>query len=153
MKAYGGYRGVVVAALALLVLCVLLRSQCSHGVDGTEVEPGLAKPDGLQPKRDRSKPDRAQPKLPPSTIQQNANKVQQYSDASPAWVREHPGKECPDTIDELNKYIGVSDSLDWWGRPIKLLCGPTTPPSEYPFTVVSAGEDGKFDTDDDVVPF
>lgn len=153
MNEYGRYRGVVVAALALIVMCVLLCSRRSHNVDGTEVKPNLPKPDRLQPQRDVSKPDRAQPKLPPSTIEQNANKVQRYSDASPAWMREHPGKECPDTIDELNKYIGVTDSLDSWGRPIKLRCGPTTPPSAYPFTVISAGEDGEFDTDDDVVPF
>lgn len=75
------------------------------------------------------------------------------SEAYPAWAREHRGRECPNTIDERNKYIGASDSLDPWGHPIKLLCGPTMPPGRSGFMLMSAGADGKFGTDNDPASF
>jgi len=90
----------------------------------------------------------------PSKGETTGIKVQRYaSEAFPAWAREHRGRECPDTVDELNKYIGASDSMDAWGRPIKLQCGPTMPAGLQGLNLVSAGEDGKFGTSDDLAPF
>ncbi len=70
-------------------------------------------------------------------------------EAYPAWARAHPGKECPATLDELNVYIGVSDSLDHWGHPMAMQCGPASPTHPEGFFVISAGPDGIFDTEDD----
>ncbi len=71
-------------------------------------------------------------------------------EAYPAWTRAHPGKECPATLDELNVYIGVNDSLDFWGHPLEMQCGPASPTDPGGFFVTSAGADGIFDTIDDL---
>jgi hypothetical protein len=96
---------------------------------------------------------RAKDEPPGTKIEQTGAKLERYVEAYRAWAREHPGKECPDTLDELNRYIGVSDSLDAWGHPIKLQCGPTMPPGLKGIGMVSAGVDGTMGTDDDMAPF
>lgn len=127
--------GRVVAVLVLVVVYVLFVYRRSHGVDAPQIERAPTKPQG-------------------SKIEETAKKLERYaSEAYPAWAREHRGRECPDTVDDLNKYIGANDSLDLWGHPIKQQCGPTMPPGLSGFSVVSAGEDGQFDTGDDLAPF
>jgi hypothetical protein len=119
------FRSGFVALIALLV-AVLFFNHRSHSFDETQ----------------RSK------------IEETGTKLQRYaSEAYPAWALEHLDTECPASIDELNRYIGASDSLDSWGQPIKLLCSTTMPGGLYRLNMVSAGEDGKLDTDDDLAPF
>jgi hypothetical protein len=43
-----------------------------------------------------------------------------------------------------------NDSNDSWGRPIKMLCGANLPPGAKGIAVISAGEDGKDGTEDDL---
>ncbi len=76
-----------------------------------------------------------------------------YASAIREWEREHPGTECPASIDELTSYLEGVDSLDGWGQPMKLQCGPTIPAHPPGLTIVSAGEDGRFGTADDLEPF
>jgi len=62
------------------------------------------------------------------------------------WAQTHPDTACPASIDELN-----GDSIDPWGRPLKLFCGPTLPPGiRGGVGILSVGPDGKEGTDDDV---
>lgn len=95
--------------------------------------------------------EEAQLKLHGSKSDGTLRKLEWYErEAYPAWTRAHPGRTCPATLDELNAYIGVSDSLDLWGHPIEMQCGP-----KYPlgFTVLTAAEDGIRGTGDDFTPF
>jgi hypothetical protein len=90
--------GRVVAVLVLAVVCVLFVYRRSHGVDAPQTE-------------------RAPTKAQGSKLEETGVKLNRYaSEAYPAWAREHHGRECPDTIDDLNKYIGATDSLDLWGH-------------------------------------
>jgi uncharacterized membrane protein len=63
----------------------------------------------------------------------------------PEWAMVHPDTACPKSIDELG-----GDSLDPWGHPYRLFCGPTLPPGVHGIGVMSVGEDGKEGTSDDV---
>ncbi len=93
-----------------------------------------------------------------SKVDKTASKLERYASvAFPAWWRAHRDLPCPDTINQLNHYIGARDSLDAWGRPIKLaLCGSSMPDGQGDkhglrgYMLVSAGEDGQFDTLDDL---
>jgi hypothetical protein len=148
MYEYGSYRGSMAVALALLLVCVFARPprpHRSHSVDETQskhaqstVDETLCKNVGTQIELD--------------PVEGTGKKLDRYaSEAQTAWAREHRGREWPDTVDELNKYIGACDSLDSWGHPIKLLCGAKVPGGGC--TLVSAGADGKFDTSDDQAPW
>jgi hypothetical protein len=55
----------------------------------------------------------------------------------------------PDKITDLNEYMNSSDANDSWGRPIKMLCGPSLPAGARGLAVMSVGEDGKEGTEDD----
>lgn len=139
---YGTYRGSIAAAALLSILAwVLLSVSHSHRSCETVVRVPQLKHEAPQTQVSRSKVD------------EFAIKLQRYgNEAYPAWLKEHPGRKCPDSIDELNKYIGAIDSLDRWGRPMKVVCDRPLP--RFPgFSVVSAGQDGKMDTEDDVEPF
>jgi len=93
-----------------------------------------------------------------SKVDKTARKLERYASvAFPAWWRGHGDNPCPDAIDQLNHYIGTRDSLDAWGHPIRLvLCGSSMPYGQGgkwglgDFMLVSAGEDGQFDTLDDL---
>ena len=43
------------------------------------------------------------------------------------------------------------DTRDFWGNPIDFRCGPDLPDHAKGMWVRSAGPDGEFDTDDDIV--
>jgi prepilin-type N-terminal cleavage/methylation domain-containing protein len=78
-------------------------------------------------------------------------KLKKYAfEAYPSWSTSHPDKACPAEISELNEYMNNNDSNDSWGRPIKLLCGAELPAGARGLGVVSAGEDGKEGTPDDL---
>jgi hypothetical protein len=74
--------------------------------------------------------------------------VTEYARAYASWSTAHPGKKCPDSVEDL---IGANAKrLDPWGRPFKLLCGSTLPQGAGEVGVLSSGVDGKFGTGDDI---
>jgi prepilin-type N-terminal cleavage/methylation domain-containing protein len=78
-------------------------------------------------------------------------KLNQYAnEAYPQWSAGHPDKACPDKITDLNEYMNNNDANDSWGRPIKMMCGASLPAGARGLAVMSAGEDGKEGTPDDL---
>ena len=70
--------------------------------------------------------------------------------AYPAWSAAHPEKDCPDRLADLDPYMNNDDSTDAWGTPLKMLCGANLPAGARGFAVISAGEDHKEGTSDDL---
>jgi len=86
-----------------------------------------------------------------SKIDTTKIKLSQYAnEAYPQWSAGHPDKACPEKITDLNEYMNNNDANDSWGRPIKMLCGANLPPGAKGLAVMSAGEDGKEGTPDDL---
>jgi general secretion pathway protein G len=78
-------------------------------------------------------------------------KLKKYAyEAYPSWSAAHPDKACPANISDLNEYMNGNDSNDSWGRPIKMMCGANLPAGAKGIALVSAGEDGKEGTEDDL---
>jgi hypothetical protein len=78
-------------------------------------------------------------------------KVDRYvNEAYPAWLRAHPGQECPHRLSELNEYINESDANDAWGRPLKMLCGAARWAGAKRIEVISLGRDAEARTEDDI---
>jgi len=71
-------------------------------------------------------------------------------EAYPAWAAAHPGKPCPDKLEDLNAFMNQKTTKDPWGNPYKLYCGSTLPPDARGLAVSSPGEDGKEGTADDI---
>jgi hypothetical protein len=68
-------------------------------------------------------------------------------DAFPRWHATHDG--CPHSLDDL---VGGAPVHDLWGHPYYWSCGPQVVPRRGPgIWIRSAGADGRFGTDDDVV--
>jgi hypothetical protein len=77
-------------------------------------------------------------------------KAQKYVDeAYPAWLRAHPGGECPRQLIELNDYMDDKDVNDAWGRPMRMQCVPL-PTGAKGIKVVSSGRDAEFRSEDDI---
>ncbi|HEX4454299.1 MAG TPA: prepilin-type N-terminal cleavage/methylation domain-containing protein [Kofleriaceae bacterium] len=77
--------------------------------------------------------------------------VNKYAnEAYPHWASEHPGKACPDSLQELNEYMNNKDTKDPWGSEYKMMCGQTLPPGARGLAVMSNGEDQKEGTTDDI---
>ncbi len=75
-------------------------------------------------------------------------KVQKYvEEAYPAWLRAHPGQECPHRLIELSEYLEDKDVHDAWGRPLRMRCG-TALRSGKGIRVLSLGRDGETSEDD-----
>jgi prepilin-type N-terminal cleavage/methylation domain-containing protein len=86
-----------------------------------------------------------------SKIDTTKIKLKKYAyEAFPSWSAAHPDKACPEKLSDLNEYMNSDDSNDSWGRPLKLLCGQNLPPGAKNIAVMSAGEDGKEGTPDDL---
>jgi general secretion pathway protein G len=79
-------------------------------------------------------------------------KVMKYAnEAFPTWAAQQAGKDCPDSLTELNPYMNSSDARDAWGNPLALRCGARLPPGiRGGIAVSSAGPDGEEGTDDDI---
>jgi prepilin-type N-terminal cleavage/methylation domain-containing protein len=78
-------------------------------------------------------------------------KLNKYAfEAYPAWSAAHPEKDCPDRLADLSPFMNSDDTNDAWGTSITMLCGVNLPPGAHGFAVVSAGEDHKPGTDDDL---
>lgn len=72
------------------------------------------------------------------------------TEAFPLWQTSHAGKACPDKLDELNEWADSKDGKDPWGTPYTMVCGADAPAAAKGFGVVSAGEDMKMGTSDDI---
>jgi hypothetical protein len=73
--------------------------------------------------------------------------VRKYAyEAYPIWATAHPDRACPDRLADLDDYMGGADGIDPWGGRYQFACGP----SVRGLWVRSAGEDGMYNTDDDV---
>jgi hypothetical protein len=78
-------------------------------------------------------------------------KVSRYAfEAFPSWSAQHPGTPCPARLQDLSEYMFDDDERDAWGQPMYVLCGPDLPADARGVAVISAGEDGRFGTCDDV---
>ena len=78
-------------------------------------------------------------------------KLKKYAfEAYPSWSAAHPDKGCPEKLSDLNEYMNNEDSNDAWGKPLKMMCGQSLPPGARGIAVMSAGEDGKEGTADDL---
>ena len=78
-------------------------------------------------------------------------KIKKYAyEAYPSWAGAHPDKSCPEKLSDLNEYMNDNDTNDSWGKPLKMFCGQTLPPGAKGVAVMSAGEDGKEGTADDL---
>jgi hypothetical protein len=88
----------------------------------------------------------------PSRVDTTKMKLKMYAfEAYPSWAIAHPDLVCPRSLQELNEYMGRDDSQDVWGSPMDFRCGPDLPDDAKGVWVRSAGEDRRFDTDDDLV--
>ncbi len=86
-----------------------------------------------------------------SKVKTTAIKVNKYAfEAYPSWSAAHPDKGCPAQLSDLNEYMNGDDTNDSWERPIKMMCGQNLPPGAKGIAVMSAGEDGKEGTCDDI---
>ena len=70
--------------------------------------------------------------------------------AYPQWSSTHPGKSCPDSIADLKEFMNDPNMTDPWGNPWKMLCGPSAPQGTKGVLIMSAGEDQKEGTADDI---
>lgn len=79
------------------------------------------------------------------------SKVQKYvHEAYPAWLRAHPGEECPHQLIELNEYMEDKDANDAWGRPLRMFCGAARWAGAKTIEVISLGRDAEARTEDDI---
>ena len=78
--------------------------------------------------------------------------VKKYAyEAFGEWAQTHPNQQCPAKLEDLTEYMDSKDTKDPWGTPYQMKCGPNLPAGvKGGMAVVSAGEDQKFDTGDDV---
>jgi prepilin-type N-terminal cleavage/methylation domain-containing protein len=78
--------------------------------------------------------------------------VKKYAfEAFGEWSQAHPDKACPDKLEDLTQYMDSKDVKDPWGTPYKMFCGQNMPAgAKGGLAVMSAGEDTKEGTEDDV---
>jgi hypothetical protein len=71
--------------------------------------------------------------------------VKKYAyEAYPSWREAHPTVSCPRTPLDLNEYMNNKNLLDPWGTTYQFYC------TDNHLDVLSAGEDRRFGTGDDV---
>jgi prepilin-type N-terminal cleavage/methylation domain-containing protein len=66
------------------------------------------------------------------------------------WSIRNPGKACPASVIELNEYMNNKDAKDPWGNDYQVLCGDQLPAGAKGIGILSLGEDGKANTEDDL---
>jgi hypothetical protein len=66
------------------------------------------------------------------------------------WARAHQDKACPDKLEDLAEYMSKKETKDPWGNPYRFFCGQNLPAGAKGLAVMSAGEDGKEGTSDDI---
>ena len=75
--------------------------------------------------------------------------AKQFATAYARWQLDHEAR-CPQTINELVKYMSKDGTKDPWGSEYTMVCGDQAPAEVKGFGVASAGPDGKAGTEDDV---
>lgn len=60
------------------------------------------------------------------------------------------GENCPNSLDDVAKYVGKKDAKDPYKTPMQMVCGEDAPEDANGFGVVSAGPDKKHGTSDDI---
>lgn len=87
----------------------------------------------------------------PSKVDTTKLRLKKYAfEAYPSWSSEHPDFPCPRSLHDLAEYMNADDSRDAWGNQLEVRCGSGLPTGVKGMWVRSAGEDGRFDTDDDL---
>jgi hypothetical protein len=66
-------------------------------------------------------------------------------EAFPQWASVHHMNSCPESLNELME-LANTQPIDAWGNPLEMRCGPLI----RGIYVRSAGEDGQFETPDDI---
>lgn len=66
------------------------------------------------------------------------------------WKMSNTGKGCPESLAELNKYVGKNDAKDPWGNEYTMFCGENAPQGANGFGIQSKGPDKKEGTEDDI---
>ncbi|WP_428266101.1 type II secretion system protein GspG [Haliangium sp.] len=66
------------------------------------------------------------------------------------WQMKNPGKQCPDSLNELATLLDKKEAKDPWGNEYIMLCGDQAPPGSKGFAVMSKGPDNKQGTEDDI---
>jgi hypothetical protein len=86
-----------------------------------------------------------------SLVQIARDTVMKYAlEAYPAWVATHHAM-CPSSLRELDAYMDNKDIQDPYGTTYFFACGPLLVPNATSgIIVISAGEDGRFGTADDI---
>ncbi len=123
--------------------------------------PALPQAQPAEPALPQAQPAEPEPAEPRSMIGAAAAKrkltqikVQKYvHEAYPAWLRAHPGQECPHQLSELNEYMAdkaANDANDAWGRPLKMFCGSARWAGAKRIEVISLGRDAQAGTEDDI---
>ena len=109
----GSYRGITIAALIPVLACVPLLFQGSRGVDEPTIKVDAPRVDEPQIRPERVALDRAahERELEQEVLERQVLERRTW-EVLAAWEHEHPDKGCPDTVDELNKFLGVSNSPD-----------------------------------------
>lgn len=87
----------------------------------------------------------------PSKVDVTRLRLKKYAfEAYPSWSMEHPERPCPRSFHELAEYMNEDDDRDAWGNRLEVRCGDDLPAGAQGMWLRSAGEDGRFDTDDDL---
>lgn len=60
------------------------------------------------------------------------------------------GDQCPNSLDDIAKYISKKNAKDPYRTPMQMVCGPDAPEDAQGFGVISAGPDKKHGTEDDI---
>lgn len=66
------------------------------------------------------------------------------------WSQANISKQCPDSLEDLKKYLNSKSTKDGWGNELVMFCGSNSPTGDGQFSILSKGADGKQGTDDDI---
>lgn len=94
----------------------------------------------------------AQPAPAANKVDQAKLQVKNFAfEAFPTWAMNNPDKDCPASVGELAAEATPSDAKDPWGTELQMLCGKENlPAGAVGVAILSAGEDLKFGTADDL---
>jgi hypothetical protein len=109
-----------------------------------QAQPAPAEPAPAEPRSVGVGAAEAQRKLTQSKVQKYVHQ------AYPAWLRAHPGEECPHRLIELNEYMEDKNAKDAWGRPLRMFCGAARWAGAKRIEVISLGRDAEAGTEDDI---
>ena len=78
--------------------------------------------------------------------------VNKYAHQAYVQYQTNNDEDCPDSIDELNKYVGRDNAKDPYGKQLIMLCGDNVPEEAKisGIGILSMGKDKKQGTKDDI---